>query len=64
MRKDVRLICKQFIYEIEDFPYHFNFNNCKNHRKKARQWDPNHLDFQMSIFARISKMDSVLPLHA
>ena len=59
MRKDVRLICKQFIYEIEDFPYHFNFNNCKNHRKKARQWDPNHLDFQ-----KHNKMDSVLPLHA
>ena len=59
MRKDVRLICKQFIYKIEDSPYHFNLNNCKNHRQKARPWDPNYLDFQ-----KHNKMDSVLPLQA
>ena len=60
--KGKKSIDKQFIYEIEDFPYHFNFNNCKNHRQKARQWDPNHLDFQMSIFARVNKMGSAVTI--
>ena len=37
----------------------FQFNSCKNHKQKARQWDPNYLDFQ-----KHNKMDSVLPLQA
>ena len=56
MGKDVRLICKQFIYKIED-AIPFQYNNFKNHRQNP--WDPNFLDFQ-----KHNKMDSVLPLQA